>query len=79
MDCISVLKQMIGVREGRRSCHVFNIDDVLHIINDIYVHQIVKIFYHFCTNCVDKDIIQLEVVQITMHLGYLIERCIHFS
>ncbi len=48
---------MIDVMEGRRSCHVFNIDDVLHIINDIYVHQIVKIFYIFCTKFVNKDII----------------------
>ncbi len=35
MDCISVLKEMIDVREGRGSCHVFNIDDVLYTINDI--------------------------------------------
>ncbi len=35
MDCISVLKEMIDVREGRGSCHVFNIDHVLHIITDI--------------------------------------------
>ncbi len=33
MDCISVLKEMTDVREGRGSSHVFNIDDVLHIIN----------------------------------------------
>ncbi len=38
MDCISVLKEMIDVREGRGSCHVFNIDSVLHIINDIYTN-----------------------------------------
>ncbi len=35
MDCISVLKEMIDVREGRGSCHIFNIDNVLLIINDI--------------------------------------------
>ncbi len=35
MDCISVFKEMIDVREGRGSCHIFNIDDALHIINDI--------------------------------------------
>ncbi len=35
MDCISVLKEMTDVREGRRSCDVFNIDNVLHSINDI--------------------------------------------
>ncbi len=35
MDCISVLKEMFDIREGRGSCDVFNIDDVLHIINHI--------------------------------------------
>ncbi len=55
MDCISVLKEMIDLREGRESCHVFNIDNVLHIINDM--HQLVKIFYHFRTKYVNNDII----------------------
>ncbi len=37
MDCISVLKEMIDVseREGGHVMFFFNIDDVLHIINDI--------------------------------------------
>ncbi len=35
MDCISALKEMIDVSEGRGLCHVFNIDDMLYIINDI--------------------------------------------
>ncbi len=35
MDCISLIKEMIDVRECRTSCHVFNIDNVLHIISDI--------------------------------------------
>ncbi len=29
---------MIDVREERGSCPVFNIDNVLHIINDIYTN-----------------------------------------
>ncbi len=35
MDCISVLKEMIDIREGKGSCNIFNVDDMLHIINDI--------------------------------------------
>ncbi len=35
MECISVFKEIIDVREGGRFCHVFNIDNVLCIINDI--------------------------------------------
>ncbi len=34
IDYISILKQMIDMKEGRGSCDLFNIDDVLHI-NDI--------------------------------------------
>ncbi len=30
-----VMKRWIDIREGRGSCDVFNINDVLHIINDI--------------------------------------------
>ncbi len=44
---VYVLKEMIDIKEGRGSCDVFNIDDALHIINDM--NQIVKIVYHFCT------------------------------
>ncbi len=40
MDCISVLKEIIDIREGKGSWDIFNIDNVLHII-----HQLVKIFY----------------------------------
>ena len=38
MDCISVLNDMINVREGRGSCDVFNIDAALHIVNDICIN-----------------------------------------
>ncbi len=46
LNCISVLKEVIYIRDGRGSCDVFNIDDVLHIINH-NMHHLVKIFYHF--------------------------------
>ncbi len=36
--CVSVLNEIIDIRKGQGSCDVFNIDDVLHIIN------------HICTN-----------------------------
>ncbi len=32
---ISILKEMIDIREGMESCDVLNINDMLHIINDI--------------------------------------------
>ncbi len=35
--CISVLKEMIDIREGRGSCEPKNIE-VLHIINDIFTN-----------------------------------------
>ncbi len=36
MDCIYILEKMIDIREGRGYCCVFNMDDLLHIINDIF-------------------------------------------
>jgi hypothetical protein len=38
IDCVSVLKEMIDIREGRGTCHAFNIDDGLYIINDFCIN-----------------------------------------
>jgi hypothetical protein len=38
IDSVSVLKEMIDIREGRGTCDVFNIDDALYIINDLCIN-----------------------------------------
>ncbi len=35
IDSVSILKEMIEVREGMAKCDIFNIDDVEFIINDL--------------------------------------------
>ncbi len=35
IDSVSILREMIEVREGRAKCDICNIDDVEFIINDL--------------------------------------------
>ncbi len=38
IDIASMVKKMIGVRDGSVKCEIFNIDDVEFIINDLCIN-----------------------------------------